>query len=563
MKQIELTYKQIKELRESNEDVYVEDPQGYTKITNTFSKESTGYELILDDKSSIKCANGHRMLSNNDWINADNLEVGDYLTDKYGNNSKKIIKKTKVDNQKWIDFSVDNEFESYIQNGVIHHNSGKSYMIYIFFRWMIKNNNRSILVVPSISLTLQMKSDFISYGFKDFDKYIKVIGGEFNDKNLDTHHSCISTWQSLQHLPIEEFDKFNAIVVDEAQNCGDVLESIVRSTINAQWKVGVTGTIPKTLDKQKTIIGTLGRVYKVISPKGLIDRGLATPVKVNMIFLNYPFQDKEFLVVEKSKIKKEVNGSMKPDKTAQYRYEVDYVQSHFRRNDKVVTISSKLSEKNNTLILFLEQSHGRLLTQMAIKKKTGDNNIEILDKITPNAIKKAIESWKEDNTLVFYINQEINDENLKKMMRTITKALDKDTSLEFMKSIKSMADINIFFIYGGVEGVAREKVRLLLEERDGVQIFGSKGTVSTGINFKKLSHIILASSFKDFVGISQTIGRGMRLHPSKSVVHIWDIVDDLSKSKHRKNSLLKHSEDRMLIYLDNEYPISEKELHLV
>jgi len=149
---IELTFKQIKELKDLGEDVYIEDPQGYTKIIDTFEKESTGFEFEFDDGSIIKCSNSHRMLSNGEWVTAEDLDVSDYLTDKYGRVAKKIIKKTKIENQKWIDFSVDNGYESYLQNGVIHHNSGKSYIIYLFFRWMIKNNYRTILVVPSISL---------------------------------------------------------------------------------------------------------------------------------------------------------------------------------------------------------------------------------------------------------------------------------------------------------------------------------------------------------------------------------------------------------------------------
>ena len=50
--------------------------------------------------------------------------------------------------------------------------AGKSLILYIFMMWMLKNNKKSLLVVPTISLTLQMKGDFEDYGMKNADKLI-------------------------------------------------------------------------------------------------------------------------------------------------------------------------------------------------------------------------------------------------------------------------------------------------------------------------------------------------------------------------------------------------------
>lgn len=104
-----------------------------------------------------------------------------------------------------------------------------------------------------------------------------------------------------------------------------------------------------------------------------------------------------------------------------------------------------------------------------------------------------------------------------------------------------------------------------IELNKGTQIIASSATTSVGVNFKNLHHIVLASSTKSFIRLNQTIGRGMRKHDSKSVVQIWDIIDDISYKTPRSkkdNYALVHSYERIEIYRDNGYPIKEKELNI-
>ena len=103
----------------------------------------------------------------------------------------------------------------------------------------------------------------------------------------------------------------------------------------------------------------------------------------------------------------------------------------------------------------------------------------------------------------------------------------------------------------------------------GAVVFASFGTMSTGVSIRRIHHIILASSTKSPVRLQQTIGRGMRKLETKEWVKIWDFVDDFSrKNKNGKviegsrNHALKHSEERLSLYLDNGYPISDLEINL-
>jgi superfamily II DNA or RNA helicase len=434
--------------------------------------------------------------------------------------------------------------------------AGKSLLLYLVIMWMLKNNKKSILVVPTISLTLQMRGDFIDYGIEkhyNVDNVIKVIGGEFNNKDLKSHPLIISTWQSLQYLKEEEFSIFDSILCDEAHTIkGEVLSNIIKYATNAQWKAGVTGTIPRTRVDKLQLLGTLGRAYKVITPQGLIERGLATPVFINLLYINYSQTDREQVRKEKMKFPEEER----------------FITQHLSRNSKVTLLMSKLTQKNggeNILTLFNKVDHGKLLLRQAIALKNPSIQFELLDKLTPKPLKEAIELWEINQEMRFYINQELQEPEFKKILKVAEKHLNKDDAQAFLKSIYSLTDLNIYFIYGGVEGSARDEIRKILEEKTGVQIIASYGTTSTGINYKNLHHLVLAASTKSFIRLSQTVGRGMRKHESKQGVHIWDIVDDLSYETPRtkkENYMLKHSYERIEIYREQEYPLSERELFI-
>ena len=360
--------------------------------------------------------------------------------------------------------------------------------------------------------------------------------------------------QNTYNLHIENNHNYFANNLN-VSNChtvrGDALQNIINNATNASWKVGVTGTVPRNRVEKLQLLGTLGRVYKVITPQGLIDRGLATPVFINLIYLVYNQIDKDYIKQQKMKY---------PD-------EEKFIASHIPRNLKVASLMHKLTRKNggeNILALFTKVDHGKLLLENAIANKTGNRDFKLLDKFTPKPLKEAMQYWSEVGG-TSYINQEISEKDKEKILKNARKEFDESDSQGFLASIKSLKDLDIYFIYGGVDGSAREEIRKVLEEKTGVQIIASYGTTSTGVNYKNLHHLVLTSSTKSFIRLSQTVGRGMRKHDSKSAVHIWDVIDDITyetaRSK-KENYALKHSYERIEIYRENGYPLTEKEIFL-
>ena len=108
---------------------------------------------------------------------------------------------------------------------------------------------------------------------------------------------------------------------------------------------------------------------------------------------------------------------------------------------------------------------------------------------------------------------------------------------------------NTFYIDGEIANEDRERFKEVMESEDSVVIVASYGTFATGIDLKRLFHIIFAESTKAEITIRQAIGRGMRNLKGKEEVIIWDLIDDLSGYS------LRHSKERMKIYLKQEFKI--------
>ena len=130
---------------------------------------------------------------------------------------------------------------------------------------------------------------------------------------------------------------------------------------------------------------------------------------------------------------------------------------------------------------------------------------------------------------------------------------------------------NVVYIAGETETEVRNEMKKVAENSKGLIIVGSSGVLSTGVSIKNLHHIFFAHPSKSSVTVKQAIGRVLRLHKSKSIATLWDIVDDLavlSKSKAAKNKYstknycMKHALERIAIYNSEKFDYVIKQIEL-
>jgi len=111
---------------------------------------------------------------------------------------------------------------------------------------------------------------------------------------------------------------------------------------------------------------------------------------------------------------------------------------------------------------------------------------------------------------------------------------------------------DVYFVYGGVEGEERERVRGYVENSDNAIIVASYKTFSTGVNIQKLHNVVFGSPSKSRVRVLQSIGRGLRKNEEKVSAVLYDIADDISWKSY-KNHTIRHFMERVTMYNQEKF----------
>lgn len=239
--------------------------------------------------------------------------------------------------------------------------SGKSLIIYLLIRWHLKYDRRFCLIVPTVSLVEQMRSDFENYAKNDpsfnVDEVVQTIGGKKSQgKIVDENKSIITTWQSLQHYDSSFYNSFDVMYVDEAhQATASVLQKIYSSAVNVPHRCGFTGSLDEEKIHHLQLIGSLGDIFVVTTTKELQDNGTLSPLKIHMITCKYPEDESKAFYRANKK---------------DYKAEIDYLNSHLKRNMFIRNIV--LASKGTTMLLFNFKVHGAELSRLITEKVKED-----------------------------------------------------------------------------------------------------------------------------------------------------------------------------------------------
>ncbi len=229
--------------------------------------------------------------------------------------------------------------------------SGKSLMIYVLARFWEMKMLRTLIVVPTTSLVEQMYKDFQDYGWDSEEHCHRVYAGTDPRSDKDV---IITTWQSVYKLPKVYFEKFGAVIGDEAHLFkAKSLTSIMNKLYDCKYRVGFTGTLDGMQTNRLVLEGVFGSVDKVTRTEKLIKQGHLSEFEIKVLILKH--EAKEFDT---------------------YQQEMDYLVEHENRNKFIRNLVCDLS--GNTLVLFnYVERHGMPLFDM-INNKVGDNRLVFL-----------------------------------------------------------------------------------------------------------------------------------------------------------------------------------------
>lgn len=263
--------------------------------------------------------------------------------------------------------------------------SGKSLTIALTINYLMTKfpDYKFLVLVPRLDLVEQLSEDIISYGIK------KELMGKFTGKIKDIDQKIIvSTWQSI-YTETAFLRGFHVLIGDECHGMlAERVRSVGENTINAQYRIGFTGTLPEDFKKAERMLITsvLGPVSDIVTTDVLIKEKSISDIIIHVPFLNYP---KEVASEIRRNQKQLVEG-----KDA-YRYEQKFIFEYEKRNDLIINIAKKMiSNSENTLILVSKLDHSSIIIEKL--RKAGIEpyivNGEIKDMEERNKIRHDIEN---------------------------------------------------------------------------------------------------------------------------------------------------------------------------
>ncbi len=227
--------------------------------------------------------------------------------------------------------------------------TGKSLIIYMIYRYF--SDKKFLIVVPTVSLVEQMYGDFLDYSQKDpsidmAEEAHRIYSGH---EKISDKRCTISTWQSIHKMPRSWFEQFDAVIGDEAHGFkAQSLTHIMNSSVNADVRIGTTGTLDGSMINELVLKGLFGEIFTATTTKEQMDKENLSSMTIDAILLKHDKQPK-----------------------MKYHDEIAHIVNDKKRNLFIAKLA--LNQKSNTLVLFNQISHGKAIFEL-IKKHNKDTD---------------------------------------------------------------------------------------------------------------------------------------------------------------------------------------------
>lgn len=359
--------------------------------------------------------------------------------------------------------------------------SGKSFIIanlIYTLRNQYKKNLRSLLFLPNAQLVSQFYKDLKDYGYNEFE-VLEFSATNYKKINKDRLKNASIIIANRQFLfnHVNELPKFDLMIIDEVHSAVSHETAKTINDLDIPLKIGCSGTIPTDKSKYWNLLSLVGPIVYRESITHLQEEGYLTNVNFTVI------QVKDHIV----EADKNLLFNLHPN----VRYSQD--------GESEISFSDPYIAETNYMAKYCMELYSPVLTSGQFMLSQNENTLILFDRI------------------------------------------------EFGKALfKYLSDIKfngaeICYIDGSVPIADREKIRAMCEQKNNVILIAQSSTMSTGINIKNMSNLIMTGSCKSQSRIIQSIGRTLRLHKDKSHSNVIDIVYNYKYSK-------KHYAERRELY---------------
>jgi superfamily II DNA or RNA helicase len=251
--------------------------------------------------------------------------------------------------------------------------SGKSMIIYMLSRFY---GEKTLVIVPTVSLVRQMYTDFRDYGY---DQECKLITAGVDKQNIE-EDITITTWQSVFRMPRTWFDQFNVVIGDEAHLFkAKSLTDIMTKLSECKYRFGFTGTLDGTETHKLVLEGLFGEVKSFVNTKQLMDSNTLAELKIKILVLKYSEQ------------------TCKDHKNDKFQDEIDFILRNDKRNNFIKNLTLPL--EGNTLILYqYVDRHGKVLHDLIKQHINKERKLFFVFGGTDGQTREAVRSITEKET---------------------------------------------------------------------------------------------------------------------------------------------------------------------
>lgn len=118
------------------------------------------------------------------------------------------------------------------------------------------------------------------------------------------------------------------------------------------------------------------------------------------------------------------------------------------------------------------------------------------------------------------------------------------------KKLASMIE-GAVFVYGADKSKVRKKIYDAFAENDNLVVISTYQLASTGLNIKRMFHMVMIDAGKSFTSVIQTIGRSLRKAHDKEEVTVYDLYSNIKYSR-------RHAKKRKEFYEEQGYAVTDQ-----
>ena len=446
--------------------------------------------------------------------------------------------------------------------------SGKSLIIYLILRFMLKHDIRTMLIVPNIDLLYQMRDDFISYGWKDTNKYLQIIGDTHRKKEFDKP-IIISTWQSLNAKRLKLYNQILGKRKKELtqQLVKDKLPELEHNNIFQAINFSISLIKKKiTVDLKKFKINSIKYLFK--KNKDIFPEWKEINNEIDQFEINIQkdFDTLQCVIGDESDTSTGEALSHVLEKCSKTQFRLGLTGTmpikEWSNWYTIIANFGKYKQYNT----YRDLADKGLLSDITIKLNYFNYNVNIKKDYHENVDKS---NYRE---ALYYMSKLDcrNDEIVSKVHSLKNKNIllmfqfKEGEGHNYYKFFKDKFKRKLFYIDGDISN-RKNLIKQMKAYKGNYICLGSMKTMSRGINIPNLTNIFLLSSLRNRESLFQLIGRLSRLFGNNKAV-FEDIIDNLVMEDEGGNLLtnlsIKHHFDRIEVYKERKYKMKKVETNI-